>query len=127
MRKATRKRAERDEDGLPMFRTGEDFDALSAEDKEKVWNYYNRVIPESELRDPTPGERAIIARQRSHNRRAGRPKIGRGAKMVAVTIELGLLRRADAFAKKHGMKRAEMVARGLRSVMGEAQEKPKEL
>jgi hypothetical protein len=39
--------------------------------------------------------------------------------MVAVTIELGLLNRADAFAKKHGMKRAEMVAKGLLSVMGE--------
>jgi hypothetical protein len=118
VRKNTKKQLERDEDGLPVFNTGEEFDALKAEDKEKVWNYYNRVIPESELRDPTPSERAIIARQRRHNRKVGRPRIGKGAKMVAVTIELGLLRRADAFAKKHGMKRVEMVARGLLSVMG---------
>jgi hypothetical protein len=105
------------QDGLPRFRTGEEFDALSADDKEKVWNYYDRVIPESELRDPTPAQRAVIARQRRRNRKVGRPKIGKGAKMVAITIELGLLKRADAFAKKHGMKRAEMVAKGLLSVM----------
>jgi len=119
VRKTTKKQPQRDEDGLPKFKTGEEFDALSTADKEIVWNYYNRVIPESELRDPTPRERAIIARQRRHNRKAGRPKIGKGAKMVAVTIEVGLLRRADAFAKKHGMKRAEMVARGLRNVIEE--------
>jgi len=117
---STRKKSiNRDEDGLPKFKTGEEFDALSPQEKEKVWNYYDRLIRSSELRDHTPEEAAIIAKQRRHHRKSGRPKVGKGAKMVAVTIELGLLNQADAFAKKHGMKRAEMVAKGLLSVMGE--------
>jgi hypothetical protein len=116
MRK-TKKNVERDEDDLPTFQTGEEFDALSAADKEKVWNYYNRVIPKSELRDPTPQEAALIEKQRLHNRKVGRPKIGRGTKMVAVTIEKGLLKRADAYAKRHGIKRARMIAQGLELVM----------
>ncbi len=119
MAKKKEKVVERDEDGLPRFKTGEEFDALSPQDKEKVWEYYDRIIPSSELRDPTPEEAAIIRRQRHRNRKVGRPRVGKGAKMVAVTVELGLLKRADAFAKKHGMKRAEMIARGLLSVMGE--------
>jgi|SRR6478735_5870522 len=117
--RSTKKHSERDEDGLPAFRTGEEFDALSADDKERVWNYYNRRIPRSELRAPTPREKAIIARQRRQNRRVGRPKVGNGAKMVAVTIEKGLLKRADAYAKRHGMKRAAMIAQGLLLVMAE--------
>ena len=75
MRKVTKKPVARDEDGLPKFETGEEFDALTADDKEKVWEYYNRVIPASELRDPTPKEREIISRQRRHNRSVGRPKV----------------------------------------------------
>ena len=50
----------------------------------------------------------------------GRPKIGRGTKMVAVTIEKGLLKRADAYAKRHGIKRARMIAQGLQLVMAKA-------
>lgn len=116
MRK-TKKPVARDADGLPVFRSGEEFDALSAADKEKVWHYYNRVIPKSELRDPTSEETALIEKQRRHNRKVGRPKIGNGTKMVAVTIEKGLLKRADAYAKRHGMKRARMIAQGLQLVM----------
>jgi len=89
---ARTKSVNRDEDGLPKFKTGEEFDALGPEKKEKVWAYCDRLIPSSELRDPTPEEAATIARQRRHNRKAGRPKVGKGAKMAAVTIELGLRR-----------------------------------
>ena len=81
------KQVKRDADGLPVFHSGEEFDALSDADKEKVWKYYDRVISKSELRDPTPEEAALIEKQRRHNRKVGRPKIGKGTKMVAVTIE----------------------------------------
>jgi hypothetical protein len=114
------KHTKRDADGPPVFHTGQEFDALSAADKEKVWQYYNRVIPKSELRDPTPQEAALIEKQRRRNRKVGRPKIGRGTKTVAVTIEKGLLKRADAYAKRHGIKRARMVAQGLQLVMAKA-------
>ena len=47
----------------------------------------------------------------------GRPKIGDGAKVLAVSVERGLLKEADAFAKRHNLKRSQMVAQGLRLVM----------
>jgi hypothetical protein len=115
--RTTKKQMKRDADDLPVFRSGEEFDALSDADKEKVWKYYDRVIPASELRDPTPDEAALLSRQRRHNRKVGRPRIGKGTKMVAVTIEKGLLMRADAYARRHGIKRARMIAQGLQLVM----------
>lgn len=51
---------------------------------------------------------------------AGRPMVGKGAKIVPVSIERGLLKEADSFAKAHNLKRSQMVAQGLRLVMQRA-------
>src|SRR5271154_3163123 len=67
----------------------------------------------------TPAQRKQWARIR-RNAKRGRPKLGRGAKMVPVSIERGLLEEADAFAKAHQLKRSQMFAEGLRLVMGRA-------
>jgi hypothetical protein len=55
--------------------------------------------------------------RRAAARRAGRPRVGKGAKIVPVSIERGLLKDADAFARRHHLKRSQMVAAGLRLVM----------
>jgi hypothetical protein len=47
----------------------------------------------------------------------GRPVVGQGAKTIAVTIERGLLARADRYAKQHDLKRAELIAHGLQLVL----------
>jgi hypothetical protein len=52
----------------------------------------------------------------------GRPMVGKGAKIVPVSIERGLLKLADAFARQHGLKRSQMVAQGLRLVMQQARD-----
>ncbi len=111
------KRAKLDKDGYPIFNPAE-FESLCPEDQDLVWAYYNRKIPRSETRALTPAEQAEI--DRALRRRPGRPRIGQGAKVVAVTMEKGFLGRVDAYAKKHSLKRAEMITRGLRLVMGEA-------
>lgn len=46
-------------------------------------------------------------------RRRGRPRIGDGAAKVLVSVERGLLRRADALAKREGISRSQLFARGL--------------
>jgi hypothetical protein len=51
---------------------------------------------------------------------AGRPIVGKGAKIVPVSIERGLLKEVDSFAKAHKLKRSQMVAQGLRLVMQRA-------
>ncbi len=65
-----------------------------------------------------PGKALSTAQKAQHararNRGRGRPRVGRGSKTIALTIELGLLKRADAYAKREGLKRAQLVAQALR-------------
>lgn len=96
---------------------GRTFDALSEAAKAKI-------VAEIEAEDPadrlarskplTREQRADWARRR---KKMGRPKIGQGHRIVSVSLEAGLLKEADAYAKRHGLKRAQLVAQGLRTVM----------
>lgn len=47
----------------------------------------------------------------------GRPVKGSGAKVISLSVERGLLDLADAMAKKQGMTRADLVARGIHAVL----------
>ncbi len=91
-----------------------------------------------EFDKPWPGPglpgRALTATERKQwqrmrdkmNRSApakGRPKVGEGVKVISLSVEQSLLRRADALAKKRGVSRAAMVAAGLAAVL----EDPKRL
>jgi hypothetical protein len=92
----------------------EKFLALSDAEKDAEVAPFEREIPFSETRPLSAAQRKIW---RKYKRRIGRPMIGQGAKTVAVTIERGLLQRADAYAKRHDLKRAELIARGLELAM----------
>lgn len=61
-----------------------------------------------------PDERAWGERVR---RPPGRPRKGRGAKVISVSVEPNLLAMADALAKKLGISRALLVERGLKAVL----------
>ncbi len=65
----------------------------------------------------TKSDRVLHARARARGRAAGRPKVGKGAKIVPVSIERGLLKQADTFARQHKLKRSQMVAQGLLLLM----------
>ncbi|HEX4795225.1 MAG TPA: hypothetical protein VH370_15625 [Humisphaera sp.] len=65
MRKAKKQLQSKSKAGdLPGFSNAGEFAALSAADKEKVWNYYNRRIPLSETRPLNARERAQFERTR---------------------------------------------------------------
>ncbi len=53
--------------------------------------------------------------QREMHRRArrGRPRVGNGAEKIRISIERGLLKRADAFAQKANLRRSQLIAEGL--------------
>src|SRR3954452_10542463 len=87
---------------LPEFHTADEFMALSDVDKARVVTYFERGVPDEDLRPLTPAQR----RQWDRIKRRGRPKKGLGAKPVSVTIEADLLRRADEYAARHGLTRA---------------------
>lgn len=47
----------------------------------------------------------------------GRPPVGLGAKRINVTVERALLAEADAYARSRGMTRADIIAKGLRTLL----------
>ena len=49
--------------------------------------------------------------------KGGRPRIGAGAKRINITVEQTLLAKADAYARRHGLTRAAVVAEGLRKIV----------
>jgi hypothetical protein len=50
----------------------------------------------------------------------GRPKVGKGARVISLSVERGLLELADAYARRTGMSRAQLVARGLENILAAA-------
>jgi hypothetical protein len=84
----------------------------------------------AELREATKGYdlesvgltgRPLTAAQKAQHRRAkrrpGRPRRGEGVRVISLSVEESLLRRADARAKDEGISRAQLFARGLESVL----------
>ena len=98
--------------------TGERFDALSAAEKERIYQEFEELTPEkvkSEFRPMTAKERAGHMRPR----KPGRPKVGKGVKVISLSVEKDLLKQADLYAKRHGMKRTELVVTGLKLAMSQ--------
>ena len=102
------------------YLTARAFEALPLREKEHIAAEIESESPQRRLARSTP----LTARQRSAWRKfqknMGRPKIGNGSKVISVSVERGLLRQVDAFAKRTGMTRSELIARGMRAVMGNA-------
>jgi len=102
----------------------EKFLALSDAEKDAQTAQFDAgEIPLSKSRPLNAAERK---QWRRIKRKMGRPVVGQGAKVVAVTIEGGLLRRADEYARTHHLKRAQMIAEGLELLMSSpARAKPR--
>jgi hypothetical protein len=67
---------------------------------------FDRPFAFEEARPMTAAERAD-----ERTLRRGRPRIGRGARKVSVSLESGVLEATDTMARKKGMKRSELIAR----------------
>ncbi len=88
--------------------TGEIFDSLSDAEKEAVYQECEQIGPN----DGEPLSPELKARWRNAIAK-GRPKVGDGAARVQITVERNLLRKADAYAKRHGISRSKLIAHGL--------------
>jgi hypothetical protein len=91
------------------------YDQMTANELAKATAEYDRPWTGPGL----PGKPLTTADRAKHRRAnlGGRPRIGKGAKIVPISIERGLLQEADSFAKQHNLKRSQMVAEGHRLVM----------
>jgi hypothetical protein len=50
-------------------------------------------------------------------RKRGRPRNGKGCKVISVSIEKGLLTKADKVAKSHKISRAKLISAGLMAIL----------
>jgi hypothetical protein len=105
--------------------SGQQIDAMTPAQRRKLLDDIAASSPEqrrAEAMDLSPADQARITQAgRKLGRGRGRPKFGRkGVKIVSVTVEIDLLKEADAYAASHGLKRAELFTRGLRAILPKA-------
>jgi hypothetical protein len=94
--------------------TGEEFDALPESEKERIWQEIDRMTPEEMAAKSRPlnkQERALWERAK---KKMGRRKATEKLRRVSVKLEDGLVNRADRMAKREGVSRDQIVARGLK-------------
>jgi hypothetical protein len=75
---------------------------------------FDREFAAYKGRPMTPAERKVDQRAR----RRGRPRIGKGAQKIHITLERGLVKEADRLAKQKGLGRSELIARALAVIIG---------
>ena len=77
-------------------------------------NEFDQEFVADSFKPPSSNARA---KWRKAKRKPGRPTEGKGAKVISVSVERRLLGRSDKLAKKMGITRARLIARGLRAVL----------
>lgn len=92
----------------------EEFMALSDAQKESVYRELDALETPYDIKPLSPELRRLWNRAK---RKAGRPRIGRGAARVLVSIERGLLEQADSLARRQHTTRSDLISRGLKAVL----------
>jgi hypothetical protein len=81
----------------------------------------DREVVDVRGRPLTPAEKKIHRdAAKAAKRKRGRPIQGEGARVIAASIEGGLLKQADAYAKRHKLGRSELVTEALRALLAKA-------
>jgi len=88
--------------------------SMNAEELERATKEYEREFIIEESRPLSPEGEKLWRRAKN---KPGRPRMGKGAKVISVSVEKGLLVRSDALARKLKVRRAQLIARGLRAVL----------
>ena len=100
--------------------TADDFIALPDEEKERIWQEIDRTPPEQLLAESRPLNAKERKLWQKFKRKVGRPKIGKGVKVISVGVERELLKKADNAAKRRGLNRSAMVSEALRAFISSA-------
>jgi hypothetical protein len=95
----------------------EAFVALSDAEKEKFTAEFDKEFIMDTFGPLNATERRIWNRAK---KKLGRPVKGKGHKVISVSLEKGLLQRADAFAKQKKITRAALIASSLETILAKA-------
>ena len=109
-------RTERKTDEL----TGEKFDAMSPAERQKIIDEIERIPPEKLWAMSKPPTRAEQRKLDRIAKKLGRPKIGKGTRNISITVEIDLLKRAEAYSRRKHMKRSEVFSLGLMRLLKDA-------
>jgi hypothetical protein len=82
------------------------FQQMTADELARATEEYDRIVIDKTR--PLNAKERKLWQQAKRGR--GRPKVGRGARKVSISLEGSLLERADAAAKKSGVNRSELIA-----------------
>ena len=96
------------------------FESLSDAEKERVWREIDGLTSRQIATRSRPLNSQERTLWRKFKRKAGRPRIGKGVKVVSVGLEKDLLKRADALAKRRGVNRSKLVSDALRALIASA-------
>jgi hypothetical protein len=100
-----------------------DFDEFIASpdsEKQRIVQEIEAETPQQRLKRSRPLNTREKRQWREFKAKMGRPKVGKGAKTISLTVERELLKLADAYAKRHGISRARLVAKGLHAILDSA-------
>ena len=100
-----RKKPHRGQKAFGAMRTDELAEATAAYGQEMV------------IDDFGPMSKAARDRWDRARRKPGRPRRGKGVKVIAVSVERNLLQRSDKLAKELHISRARLIERGLKIVL----------
>jgi hypothetical protein len=90
------------------------YDQMNARELARATAQFDQEMVVDRSRELTPGEKA---RWRRARRKAGRPKVGKGVRVISVSLEKGLLTRADRLARKLQLPRTQLIALGLETLL----------
>ncbi len=97
-------------------KTPKPYASMTTEELARATREFDRPMPGPPDKPPTPARKA----PRRKARKTGRPKVGRGAATVAVSIERGLLKEADALARRRNVGRSQLFVAALRAELERA-------
>ena len=101
-----------------MKQKAKKFLELSDAEKTEAVREFDREFVADSFRPMTAADRACWQRIK---RKPGRPRQGKGHKVISVSVEKELLKQSDALAKRLGVTRAALIAQGLQGVLTAAQ------
>ncbi len=90
------------------------FEDMKARELAEATRPYGREMVVDEFKPLTGASRERWNRAR---RKRGRPRRGKGAKVISVSVERELLSRSDTLARDLGVTRAGLIERGLKAVL----------
>ena len=90
------------------------FEKMNTSELAEATARYGQEMVIDEFGPPSAAARDRWERAR---RKPGRPRRGKGARVISVSVERGLLSRSDKLARNLGLSRAGLIERGLKAML----------